>query len=339
VSGLDLVGTAGAPAVPTHDEITAEDAAAIAASRSQATWKAYSCDWADFMQWCERHGYPALPTTPTVIRAYLHALAEGGYVTRSGQRRQYKASTIQRRLATITQRHKTAGWPSPCEDPTVRAVWAGIRRQLGAQGRVAPRAAKPITLDMLRAMLAVLDDGRLVHVRDRVILLFGFAQGLRRSELVGLDAEDVEDTPDGLLVILKRSKTDQEARGRVIGFPFGTRRETCPVRAWQQWIQVSGITAGPLFRSIDRHGNIRTERLAAQAVERIVRRTAQVAGLDAERLSGHSLRAGHVTVARQGGAPIESIKAATGHTSDAMVGRYFRAADVWTNNSAHYLGL
>lgn len=339
MSALEPVGRSGTPGLPTDDPITAEDAAAIAASRSQATWRAYASDWQDFLGWCERHGYGALPATSATLRAYLHALAEGGYVTRSGQHRPYKAATIQRRLATITQRHKAAGWPSPCDDPTVRAVWAGIRRQLGAQGRVAPRQTRPVLLDTLRSMLAVFDAEQPLGKRDRALLLLGVAGGFRRSELVSLDAGDVEETGDGLRIVLRRSKTDQDARGRVVGIPYGSRPQTCPVRALRAWVEVSGITEGPLFRPIDRHGNVRPQRLSAQAVARIVRRTAEAAGLDPERFSGHSLRSGHVTAARRGGAPIEAIKRQTGHRSDAMVSVYVREADLFTDNAAAYIGL
>ena len=152
-----------------------------------------------------------------------------------------------------------------------------------------PRSARTRCSPMIRAMVATLPD-TLLGRRDRCLLLLGFASAMRRSELVALDVRDVVDTNDGLVVTVTRSKTDQEGEGRQIGVPYGANPTTCPVRAFRSWIEICEITGGPLFRPINRHGQLGEERLSDQAVALVVKRTAQAAGLDPKLVAGHSLR-------------------------------------------------
>ena len=142
----------------------------------------------------------------------------------------------------------------------------------------------------------------LIGVRDRALILLGFAGAFRRSELVALDIEDCAFGKDGLTVTLRRSKTDQDAAGRKIGIPYGSNPETCPVRTIQAWIEWAAITSGALFRSLNRHGQVQPARLSSVDVARVVKKLAERAGLDPAKYAGHSLRAGHATAAAASGA-------------------------------------
>jgi integrase len=168
----------------------------------------------------------------------------------------------------------------------------GIRRTCGTP----PKQKAPTLTDDIRAMVEATDTG-IIGARDRALVLLGFASAFRRSELVRLDVEDCAFGKDGLTVTLRRSKTDQERVGRKIGIPYGSNPETCPVRILQTWLELAGITAGPLFRSINRHGQVQVGRLSDIDVARVVKKLVERAGLDAAKYAGHSLRAGHATSA------------------------------------------
>jgi integrase len=187
-------------------------------------------------------------------------------------------------------------------------------------------------------MLATLPEG-LLGTRDRALLLIGFAGAFRRSELVGLNVEDASFTGDGLVVTLPRSKTDQEGEGRKVGIPYGSNPATCPVRSLRAWIETAGITAGPLFRSVNRYGRVQPGRLSDKAVALIVKRYAQASGRDARTFSGHSLRVGLVTAAAMAGASERAIMNQTGHRSTVMVRRYIRDASLFRDNAAARAGL
>jgi integrase len=178
----------------------------------------------------------------------------------------------------------------------------------------------------------------LLGARDRALLLLGFAGAFRRSELVALAVVDLDFTRDGLVVTLRRSKTHQEGEGRKLGVPFGSRPESCPVRAVQDWLQAAGISAGLVLRSINRHGHLGTA-LTAHSVALVVKRYAAAAGLEAARYAGHSLRSGLATSAAVGGASERAIMAQTGYRSAAMVRRYIRDADLFRGNAAGLAGL
>jgi integrase len=171
------------------------------------------------------------------------------------------------------------------------------------------------------------------------MILLGFAGAFRRSELVGLDVEDCKFGKDGLTIMLRRSKTDQDGVGRKIGIPYGSNPDTCPVRTVQAWMEQAGIVDGPLFRSITRHGRLRQGRLSGIDVARVVKKLALRAGLDAVKYAGHSLRAGHATSAAIAGASERSIMNQTGHRSVQMVRRYIREGSLFRENSAGKLGL
>lgn len=292
-------------------------------SRAPNTRRAYRADWADFTTWCQTQGKTALPATPATVVLYLSDRAEV-----------LKTATLQRRLTAISQAHKAADLDTPSADRAVRRVMTGIRREKGtAQEGKAPAVTREI-----RTMVATLPPDLRGH-RDRALLLLGFAGAFRRSELVALDVADVQETEEGLVIQLRRSKTDQEGEGRTVGIPYGSRPQTCPVRAVRAWRTAAGITHGPLFRGVDPHGHLRRTRLSDKTVARTVKNAAQAAGLNPARYAGHSLRAGLATAAAQAGVAERVIMAQTGHKSLPMVRKYIREGSLFTQNAAAEVGL
>lgn len=242
-------------------------------------------------------------------------------------------ATITRRLAAISVQHQRHGLVSATTDPRVREIVRGIRRTVGT----AQDGATPLSLGDLRRIIARLPD-TVTGVRDRAVLLVGFAGALRRSELVGLNACDVEERAEGLILQLRRSKSDQEGAGRQVALPYGRERDTCPVRALRDWQATGGVTEGALFRSVDRHGNVGS-RLSGRGVTLIVQRTALAAHLEPARRSGHSLRSGFATTAAANGASERRIAVQTGHRSMEVLRRYIRHGTVFSDNAVGDLGL
>jgi len=185
----------------------------------------------------------------------------------------------------------------------------------------------------LRRALSRLPTG-LLGRRDAALLLVGWAGAFRRSELVGLAVSDLVFGPQGLVVTLRRSKTDQEGAGRVVAIPHSVDPAACPVRVLRSWLDAASIISGPVFRAVSRHGAIRAAGLTGRAVASVVKRTAAAAGLDAAKYSGHSLRAGFATAAAVAGKTERSIMRQTGHVSVAMLHRYIRDAELWVSNPA-----
>lgn len=294
----------------------------VAQAKASNTLRAYRSDWQDFCAWCAGHGLPALPAPEETVALYLTDLAGRA-----------KAATLQRRLSSIAQAHKAAGFPSPTKG-RVSLVFAGIRRAKGT----AQIGKAPVLVADIRKMVATL-GADMIGKRDRALLLVGFAAALRRSELVGLDAGDVDFTDEGLIVTLRRSKTDQEGAGQRIGVPYGSTPATCPVRSLKAWMDAAGIASGPIFRPTRRSGEVLSERLSDRAVARVVQRCAERAGLDPTKYAGHSLRAGLATSAAQAGAPERVIMAQTRHKSLPMVRRYIREGSLFRDNAAAVVGL
>jgi integrase len=175
-------------------------------------------------------------------------------------------------------------------------------------------------------------------LRDRALLLIGFAGGFRRSELARIDLEDVKDTEDGLTILIRRSKTDQEGEGRWIGIAYGSNPETCPVRAYRKWIAAAKITQGPIFR----HFHNRTmgnKAITGRVVALTIKKAAERVGIEAQSLAGHSLRSGLATTAARNGASEASIMRQTGHRSVVMVRRYIREGELFHDNASSKLGL
>jgi len=266
---------------------------------------------------CER-GTSALPAHSATVAAYLRHLEGTGRCV----------SAVSRALASISEGHKAAGHESPRSSVVVRKTLQAIRRRVG----VAPRQKMPVLADDLRRMVSALGSG-LQGLRDRALLLVGFAGAFRRSELVSLDVRDVAFTQEGLEIILRRSTTDQEGEGRKVGIPYGSTAKACPVRALRAWLEAAEITKGRVFRSVSRDGKIGAA-ASDRAVARAVKRAASLAGLDSAQYSGHSLRAGLATAAAKAGKSERAIMRQTGHRSVAMVRRYIRDADLFNDNAA-----
>jgi site-specific recombinase XerD len=318
----DLIVPEGASLVSLHETIAQAKGYAEQA-KAASTRRAYQSDWRDFSAWCELRGLATLPAVAATVALYLSDLADRRTV-----------STIQRRLATISQAHQTAHLDTPTKAAEVRAVMQGIRRAKGT----AQRQKQPAVTQVIRAMVAQLPNGPL-GVRDRALLLLGFAGAFRRSELVALDIADVSFTADGLIVRLPRSKTDQEGQGATKGIPYGSNPTTCPVRVLRAWLEAGGVTCGPIFRPITRHGHIQPRRLSAYAVALVVKRAAAAAGLDPAAFSGHSLRAGLATAAAAAGVSERAIMNQTGHRSVTVARRYIREGSLFRENAAASVGL
>ncbi|MCL6600848.1 site-specific integrase [Alicyclobacillus macrosporangiidus] len=311
-------------AVDMQAELTASANEYIRRSKARNTIKAYKSDWQTFSRWCDERGLCSLPAEPPTVAMYLSHMADQGY----------RASTIGRHMISIGLAHKAKGFPSPASDETVKTVWRGIRNTIG----VAPSAKAPVLVEDLRRMLAHTPDD-LLGLRDRALLLVGFAGAFRRSELVSLNVEDVEFAREGLIITVRRSKTDQEGEGRKIGIPYGSHIETCPVRSLQAWLEAADIQAGPLFRSVTKGREVGAARLSDKTVARVVKKYTQRVGLDPDKFAGHSLRAGLATSAAMAGVSEREIMAQTGHRSVMMVRRYIRDGNVFRENAAAKIGL
>jgi integrase len=293
----------------------------VEASLSPSTRRAYASGLRDFEAWAAARSLSWLPATPETVATYLAHLADSGR----------SPSTINQRLAAIRWAHEAQELPSPTTSKGVRSTMSGIRRSLGTE----PTRKEAATPDLLLTMLSH-GSSDLMGLRDRALLLFGFASALRRSELVALDLVDLTRTDRGLMISVRRSKTDQEGTGRQIAIVPGRTDDTCPIHALDVWLGEAGITEGRLFRRIDRHGNV-GDRLGTRAVGEAVQRLAKRAGLDPTRFGGHSLRAGFVTAAADRGASIGRIMDHTGHRSASMVRTYTRRSDAFRDHAGEGL--
>jgi site-specific recombinase XerD len=281
------------------------------AALSSNTMRAYKGDWLEFSTWCTERQRPHLPASPATVANFASSLASSGK----------KVPTIARKLAAIRFFHRGAGEDNPTDNAGVAAILKGIRRTVGT----APHQKAPATVDIIHAMLAHVDAKTLQGKRDRAILLLGFAGAFRRSELVSISVEDLTFSTEGVDVFLPKSKTDQEAKGQSVAVLNGKALK--PAERLGEWLHAAGISSGPIFLRINRGDHLTAEALTAQSVALIVKKYADAAGLDVERLSGHSLRAGFVTSAAENRASISRIMEVTRHRDPRTVETYVRRAD------------
>jgi integrase len=296
------------------------------AADAPATLRAYAGDLANFKAWCGKHGFTPMPATPEVVGAYLAAAGEG-----------YALSSLRRRVAAIARACGVAGQPLDTKHPAIRETLRGIGRQHGAPAR---RSAALTTAEIKKLCHVCGQD--LPGLRDRTLFLLGFSGALRRSELVGLDLAHVTWTTDGLRLLIERSKTDVEGEGAEITIPHGRSTETCPVEALRTWLAKAKITAGPLFRKVNRGGKVETVRLTPDAVRQILLKRASQAGVKgtlAEPISPHGMRAGFVTTAYRNRVPDEEIMGHTRHRSLTTMRSYVRRAKLSKFSPAGKLGL
>jgi len=310
----------------THlEELTATADLLLDASLAANTRRAYQSDWRHFCVWCDAHGLASLPALPSTIVLYITDLAAV---------QQRKVTTIERRLAAIRKAHRTARLMSPTEDIAVEQTMRGIRRSYGTQ----PKGKAAAVTDIVRAMVATL-PATSKGTRDRALLLVGFAGAFRRSELVSLDVSDVQFVAEGLVITLRRSKTDQEGKGMIKGVSFGSAPATCPVRSLRAWLDISKIGEGSLFRSLTPQGRVKPHRLRDYEVAKIVKASARRAGLDPQEFSGHSLRVGLATAAARAGVPERIIAEQTGHKDMNTLRRYIRRGELFRENASAEVGL
>jgi integrase len=282
---------------------------------SDNTKRAYQSDLHAFLKWGG-----SIPASDRMIARYL-----ADHATKLAM------ATLARRIVSIGKAHTMRGLPSPMNLPLVKLTMSGIRRRHNRPQLRAVAATKEIILAMVEGL-----GGDLKAKRDRALLLIGFAGAFRRSELVAIDCADLRQVAEGIVITLRRGKTDQESKGREIGIPLA-KGAICPVQAPGAWLDVSNIAEGPIFRSINRHGHLSDMRLSAECVALIVKDRAKTAGFDPSVYSGHSLRAGLATSAAAAGIPSWKIREQTGHTSDAMLQRYIRHEDLFSGNAAALL--
>jgi integrase len=295
----------------------------LANSKAENTKRAYRNDWIQFSRWCVKNGFGDLPSEPETIVYYITYLGNS-----------LKASSIKRKMTAISQRHETAGYPSPTKTAVVKGVWDGIQRSIG----IKEDGKDALWLQELRLMIDAIPQDQLIGIRNRALLVIGWAGALRRSELVALNVEDITKTRDGLILHLNRSKTDQKGEGHDVAFPYGSNPLTCPVRSLEDWLAASEISEGPLFRRMDRHGNI-LGRLTPQSVRLIVRNCSEKVGLDPERYGAHSLRSGFCSQAAKAGKAEHQIMKQTRHKRSDSLQRYIKKVSLFDDNAASGIGL
>jgi integrase len=310
-------GSLPALGVLTEAEVDATMAYA-AAEKAASTRKAYTADWRrrDFAAWCALRGATPLPAHVGIIAAYLSSLASDGR----------KASTIGRRATSIGYHHKLAGHEPPTNQEGVKVVLRGIRRTIGTA-----RAGKaPAKADLLMQMVA-LCPANMIGRRDRALLALGFAGAFRRSQLCALEVDDLVEVPDGLRVVIRRSKTDQTGEGQEVAIPRGYKLR--PVEAVQTWLAAAEISAGPVFRAVARGGRVSAEKLADDSASRIVKRYARRVGLEAASFSRHSLRSGFLTSAAESGAHTFKMSEVSRHRSLDTLRGYVRRVDLFKEHA------
>lgn len=297
---------------------------------NENTRRGHESNWRLFVEWCEELGHSPLPANVLTIIAHATALADEGK----------KASTIKRRFSTIAKAHKLAGHSSPTEDEAFKEHFRRIRNVI----RVAPNQKKGLLTGDIQLMLAHLpreeqtQELKLMGTRDRAMLLLGFVLYSRRSELAKLNVEDIEFREEGMLVIIRQSKTDQEGKGKIESVHYGNHQRTCPVRAMKAWLDESGITEGPIFRRIDRHSNLGSNPIHGDSIARIIKKYAKLANLNPADYAGHSLRRGGITGSLQGGVSIQDTMGRSHHDIKTFM-QYVEEARLFSVNITVKLGL
>ena len=292
----------------------------LRSSKAHNTLRAYQADFKDFSVFCVKNGMNSMPTEPKILALYLTHLSATS-----------KFSTLKRRIASISVIHKMKGHYLDTKHPIIMENLHGIKRAKGTN----QKAKKPILINNLKQIIDVIDQylsysglpelekSRKVRnkIRDKAIILIGFAGGFRRSEIVNIDYDDIEFVSEGIKIFIKRSKTDQSGEGMIKAIPYFENKSYCPVLALKNWIEFSEIKSGKIFEISDK------------SVALIIKKYASLAGLDANKYAGHSLRSGFATSAAESGAEERNIMAMTGHKTTQMVRRYIQEANLFKNNA------
>ena len=278
-------------------------------SKSANTLRAYESDYKDFSYFCAKNNFSSLPADPKILSLYLTHLSQTS-----------KFSTLKRRIASISVIHKLKGHYIDTKHPIIRENLLGIKRIKGSN----QKAKKPILINDLRLIIDVIDKANIREIpktRDKALILIGFAGGFRRSELVDLDNDDVEFVREGVKIFIKRSKTDQSGEGMTKAIPSFESALYCPVLHLQDWMAKGKSKNKKIFPISDK------------SVALIIKKYANLAGLDGNKYAGHSLRSGFATSTAESGAEERNIMAMTGHKTTQMVRRYIQEANLFKNNA------
>lgn len=291
----------------------------LSVTKANHTIDAYESDWNDFCDWCRYHHQTSYPAKPETIVNYINDLADYA-----------KASTIRRRISAISENYNASGdhVENPCRAWIVKEALIGLTRLKGT----VQKGKTPIYWEEIEEMIHRMDLSSLQALRDRAVLLLGFMGAFRRSELAGLDVEDIRKYSQGIVVTIRHSKTDQTSAGQQIGIPYLSHSSMDCIHALQEWLTAAGITSGPLFRSFLKNGKVSSRRLSDKSINLIVKKYAASIGLNPEMYGAHSLRHGFATYAALQGVEERLIMKQTRHRSVEMVRRYINEADLFTNN-------
>ena len=286
----------------------------LKSSKASNTLRAYKADYKNFASFCIKNGFKPMPSEPKVISLYLTFLSKSS-----------KFSTLKRRLASISVIHKLSGHYIDTKHPMITENLLGIKRIKGSY----QKAKKPILINDLKQIINAIDKDKNEKnkVKNRALILVGFAGGFRRSELVAIHYEDVDFVPEGVKIFVKRSKTDQSGEGMTKGIPYFSNLNYCPVISLKNWIEKSEIKSGKIFDMSDKN------------VALTVKKYTGIVGLDSNKYSGHSLRSGFATSTAELGAEERSIMAMTGHKTTQMVRRYIQEANLFKNNALNKVNI
>ena len=296
-------------------------------SKANNTLRAYKSDFKHFGAFCAKHGFNSMPTEPKVVSLYLTHLSNNA-----------KISTLRRRLVSIGVVHKLKGHYLDTKHPVIIENLMGIKRKKGS----IQKGKNPILINHLKQIVNVIDDQKiekLKKLRNRTLILIGFSGGFRRTELISINHEDLDFVDEGVKITLKRSKTDQYGEGLVKGLPYFSNEKYCPVTSLKNWINLSKIKTGAIFRRFAKGSILTNHRLTDQSVALVIKDCLKIAGIENENFSGHSLRSGFATVAAESGADERSIMAMTGHKTTQMVRRYIKEANIFRNNALNKIKL
>ena len=290
-------------------------------SKANNTLRAYRSDFKDFAGFCIKHGFKSMPSDPKIVSLYLTYLSKKS-----------KISTLRRRLVSIGVVHKLKGHYLDTKHPVIIENLMGIKRVKGSK----QVGKKPILINHLKEIINVINQQNIeeiVKLRNKTLILVGFGGGFRRTELISIDYEDLEFVNEGVKIALKRSKTDQFGEGMIKGLPYFSKETYCPVMNLKNWLKISKIKSGPIFKRFAKGSVLTKHRLTDQSVVLIIKDCLKLAGIENTNFSGHSLRSGFATVAAEAGADERSIMAMTGHKTTQMVRRYIKEANLFKNNA------
>jgi len=296
----------------------------LKSSKSSNTIRAYRSDFKDFGAFCAKNGFKPLPTEPKIVSLYLTHLSI----------KDAKMSTLRRRLVSIGVIHKLKNHYLDTKHPIIIENLMGIKRKKGSY----QKGKKPILLNHLKLIIEAIDkdtsdESGIRKLRDKTIILLGFAGGFRRVELISIDFEDLEFVSEGVKIFIRKSKTDQFGEGMLKGLPYFDNQKFCPVWHLKKWLEVSKIKSGPIFKRFSKGLILGKNRLTDQSVALLLKKYLSNAGIENQNYSGHSLRSGFATVTAESGADERSIMAMTGHKTSQMVRKYIREANLFKNNA------